>query len=336
MATPSGGSTFLTPARKFLARFFSNPQEEALRVLDEETSKTLNFVAEHVVRAQKGTDNAWPIPFHVFYGLNDKIVVAASARGVFLDENLTGLEADHFTILTPKDRDDDRYKEFVENLLDPTGHSSVYEIDLYDTTVSVRPALDCQNFPCKHGGKERIVHSDNIGCIDRKVTFSRKNRCTEPFEIRYRTRHEGYLDPFTDPKENEASEADMGDYEDYGVATLFRFTPQAGNTYRSKIDVYGGFDEGQRDVHFHMGKNSHSKRRTYTLDLSKYLEAGYEISPTPKLHFHENDPGDHGLCKARGPGDNVEPVRCEGGVWSWEFLNIRQGVVDIVWDLKNK
>ena len=180
MATPSLGSTFLSPWRKLVGKFFSNPQEQALRVLDPYTSETLNFIAQHVVHAKKCTNNQWPIPFHVFYGIQDNIVLEASARGVFPDENLTPLEADHFTILRPSHRQDRRYTEFVEALLDPSGHSSVYEVELYETKVSVRPALDKQEFVCKHGETTRIVHSDNIGCIDRSVVFSRKNRCTEP------------------------------------------------------------------------------------------------------------------------------------------------------------
>src|SRR2546426_8715773 len=125
LATPSLGSTFLSPWRKVIGKFFSNPQEAALRVLDPDTSETLNFVAEHVVQAKKGTNNQWPIPFHVFYGTQDDIVLQESARGIFLDDNLTPLEADHFTILTPDDPEDRRYTEFVEALLDPSGHSCV-------------------------------------------------------------------------------------------------------------------------------------------------------------------------------------------------------------------
>lgn len=338
MATPSLGSTFLSPWRKLVGTFFSNPQEQALRVLDPYTSDTLNFVAEHVVRANKGTDNQWPIPFHVFYGTQDNVVLEASARGVFLDENLTPLEADHFTILTPTDHQDRRYTEFVEALLDPSGHSSVYEVDLYETKVSVRPALDKQEFPRERAATGGTVRSDNIGCIDRSVVFSRKNRCTNLFEIPYRTRHEGYLDPTYYPEDsNEASESEIGEYDDYGVRSVFKFTPKPGEKFRSKIDVYGGFGEGQRDVHFHMGRNSYSKKRVYTLDLTAYLAAGFEITKEPKLHFHAHDPGDHGLCKARDLGDVVEPTHVDqAGTWRWEFFRIRQGVVDMVWDLKKK
>lgn len=335
LATPSLGSTFLSSWRKLAGRFFSNPQEQALRVLDPYTAETLSFVAEHVVHAKKGTNNQWPIPFHVFYGTQDNIVLEASARGVFPDENLTPLDADHFTILKPRDRQDRRYAELVEALLDPSGHSSVYEVELYETKVSVQPALDKQEFACRHGDTTRVVHSDNIGCIDRSVTFSHKNRCTEPlFEIRYRTRHEGFLEPFTYPDANEASESEVGEYDDYGVATVFKFTPKPGKKFRSKIDVYGGFGKGQRDIHFHIGRNSYSKRRVYTLDLSGYRSAGYVISRTPSLHFHAHDPGDHGLCKARALGEPVPPdLVDERGIWQWEFSRIRQGVVDIVWDL---
>lgn len=337
MATPSLGSTFLSPWRKLVGTFFSNAQEQALRVLDPETSKTLNFVAEHVVRAKKGTNNEWPIPFHVFYGTEDNLVLVESARGVFLDENLTPVKADHFTILTPIDRQDRLYTEFVEALLNPSGHSSVYEVDLYETKVSVRP-VDERDFPRERAAIGGAVRTDNIGRIDRSVVFSRKNRCTDLFEITYRTRHDGYLDPTYYPEgSNEASKSEIGDYDDYGVRSVFKFTPKPGETFRSKIDVYDGFGERQRDVHFHIGTTSYSKQRIYALDLTAYLGAGFEITKEPKLHFHAHDPGDHGLCQAREPGAEVEPALVDQtGTWQWEFFRIRQGVVDIVWDLKKK
>jgi pimeloyl-ACP methyl ester carboxylesterase len=334
MATPSHGSTFLSPVRKLLGKLFPNPQEEALRVFDPNTADRLNFVMEHVVRAKKASINEWPIPFYVFLASDDKIVAESSARGGFPDENVKAVKGNHFTIITPDDHKDERYSEFVEALFNPAGHACVHEIDLYETKVSVRPAIDCQDFPCKHGAKERMVHTDNIGCIDRAVTFSRQNRCRELFLIQYRTRHEGFLEASTDPPVNEASESEMGEYDDYGVATVFKFTPKPGQRFRSKIDVYGGFGKGQRDVHFHIGRNTYSKKRIYSLDLSGYLAAGYQVLQRPKLHFHANDPGDHGLCKARKLGDEVEPTHVDdAGIWTWEFFRVRQGVVDMGWNL---
>ena len=334
MGTPSLGSAFLSPFRKMLTKFFSNPQERALRIFDQATTNTLGFVMDHVVRAKKGSANEWPIPFHVFFGKSDAIVTEASARGGFPADYVTPLEGDHFSIITPVDHNDTRYTEFVEALFEPTGHSSIYEIDLYETNVSVEPAIECQEFLCKYGEKERKVHSDNIGCIDRTVVFSRKNHCSELFHIKYRTRHDGFLRVTTDPPKNEASEGDIGTYDDYGVQSIFGFTPKPGKKFRSKIDVYGGFGEGQRDVHFHIGKDSYSKKRVYRMDLSGYLAAGYEICQEPKLHFHANDPGDHDLCKARGLGAQVEPTSIDGGIWTWEFSRVRQGVVDLSWDVK--
>ncbi len=337
MATPSLGSTFLSPGRKLFGRFFPNPQEQSLRVLDPSTSDTLSFVAEHVVQAKKGTNNQWPIPFHVFYGTQDNIVLQESAHGVFLEENVTPVTADHFTILTPTDHKDPLYTKFVDALLDPSGHSSVYEVDLYETEVSVRP-VDKQDFPRTRAANGGTVRTDNIGCIDRSVVFSHKNRCTNIFEIPYRTRHDGYLDPTYFPaRTNEASEYEISEYDDYGVSSVFKFTPKPGETFRSKVDVYDGFSEGQRNIHFHMGRSSYSKQRVYLLDLTAYLAAGFEITKEPTLHFHPHDPGDHDLCQARGSGAVVAPTLVDPrGIWRWELFRIRQGVVDMVWDLQQK
>jgi hypothetical protein len=333
MATPNHGSTFLNPIRKGFRKLFSNPQDRALGVFDSDTNKTFNYVMKHVVLAKKRGAHEWPIPFCVFFGANDSVVPPVSACGGFHETNVKSLEADHFTIIKPENRQDERYRQFVDALFDPAGHACIYEIDLYETKVSMKPVLGSQDFSFPYCGHKRVVHSDNIGCIDRAVTFSRKNICDELFTIQYRTRHDGYLEVTTDPPENEASEAEIGEYGDYGVRTVFKFTPTPGKKFRSIIKVYGGFGDGKRDVHFHIGRNSYSKERVYDLDLSAYLAAGYKVSQEPKLHFHGNDPGcDDNLCKARELGEEVEPTQIEAGIWRWELLRVREGVVDMTWE----
>ena len=209
-----------------------------------------------------------------------------------------------------------------------------YEIDLYQVTISVQPALMSQSFECKHGARTTVVHTDNVGCIDYAVTFSPDNRRKEPFDILFSTRtgdcvHAVYS------HDNEAIPDRMGDYEFGGRTATFSFSPKAGETYRSIVDVYGGFGEGNRDVHFHFGTNNHAKRRVYVLKLSAYVAAGYTIPQPPTLYRHPRDPGDCGLCEARRLGDEEKPASVDGsGVWTWEFADVRQGVVDIVWDVR--
>jgi len=333
MATPNLGSEFLSPLRKIVTAVFSNPQERALRVLDPDMADIRSVITERVLGAKTGGSNAWPVPIHIFYGSQDRIVVEASARGQFADANVTPLEADHFTIITPKDRQDQRYTKFSDALLDPSGHPSVYEIDLYETRVTVQPS-DKPEYECKHGQTTKMVATDNIGFIERAVTFSHRNRCSDSFCIRYSTRHGGYVSSVTSHR-NEATPEEKGLYDDGGIQTVFRFMPKAGEQYRIKTDVYGGFGQGERDVHFHMSSsgNSYSKRRPYILDLSGYLSKVYKITQGPRLYFHDNDPADHDMCSVRGLGDLVKPLRVDdSGVWTWEFTRISRGVVDITWD----
>jgi hypothetical protein len=176
------------------------------------------------------------------------------------------------------------------------------------------------------------VETDNVAEIDRKVRFARKNRCRSRFTIRYSTRSGGFIAPVMS-HENEAPPADQGRYLDTGTEVCFQFTPTDGSWYRLKLDVYKGFDAGQRDVHFHLGRQSYYRSLRYTVDLGPYLDAGYEIVAPPELHYHHHDPEDHDLCKPRELGHALEAEREGPGVWSWDLENVREGVVDIHWDV---
>jgi pimeloyl-ACP methyl ester carboxylesterase len=331
MSTPHLGSTLLSPLRTMLSCVVPNPQEYSLQVLNAEVADIGKVIRERVVEAKEGSAQAWPVPVHCFYGMQDGIVLEASACGAF--DRVTPLEGDHFTILQPADTSDSRYREFVEALLEPTGHANVFEVDCYTTTIKVEPALEKQEFECKHGTTTRTVRTDNIAHIVRQVTFSQKNRCQSLFTLRYATRQGGCIFP-TMSRDNEASPEEQGRYEDYGTEVLFKFTPKAGEKYSLALLLYKGFEAGNRDVHFHLGKQSYYKTIKYSVDLSSYLAAGYQISHTPTLYLHRNDFKNHDLCAQRGHGTPVEPVNSqEPGIFTWELQNIRQGVVDIVWDI---
>src|SRR5688572_3438984 len=125
-ATPNLGSAFVSPLRKLMSILFLNPQERALRVLDPEIADIRAVIAERVVNAKASTATQWPLPFHVFYGISDQVVLEASARGPFGEDNVTRLNADHFTILEPENSQDMRYIKFVEALIEPYGHVNIF------------------------------------------------------------------------------------------------------------------------------------------------------------------------------------------------------------------
>jgi pimeloyl-ACP methyl ester carboxylesterase len=336
IATPNLGSTLLSRTRKLFSLFFSNPQERSLRVFDTQIDEVRATITERVVGARGETAVDWPIPVQCVYGMEDGVVVEASARGPFEDDTLLRVPGDHFSVIRPADRNDTRYMALREALLEPCGHRCVYEIDLYDIRVAIEPIPGGRHFEFTHGGRAIGVQTDNFARIDRKVKFSRKNRCNELYLLRYGTRNDGYIIPHPSQK-NEASSQDQQVYEDYGTSFTFGFRPKGSETYGLLVEVYKGFEHGHRDIHFHLaptGKKVYFKTVRLSIDLSAYMKAGWTVSDTPKLYHHLLDEGHSQLCNQRQFGQPI-PARSAdpSGVWIWELTNLRGGVIDAIWDV---
>jgi hypothetical protein len=168
----------------------------------------------------------------------------------------------------------------------------------------------------------------------RLARFAGANRCRDLFTIRYATRSGGYIFPqISHP--NQASPADLGRWEDEGKEYSFVFVPDGQDDYWLDVEVYKGFDSGQRDVHFHLGNDSVYRELLYVVDLASYLDAGYKIINGPRLYFHTGDQGHTDLCRNRNPRDLVEPISAaaDSGKWCFRLQNIHSGVVDVVWDV---
>ncbi len=337
-ATPHGGSTTLPFLRRVLARVFDNPQERALRVLDPETAEVVRTVKERAATASEATATSWPVPVYCFGGLSDKVVPEASAKGPFKSSKM--LSGDHFTILRPKDRQDDRYAEFTEVLLDP-GHPKVFEIERYETRIAVRP-VPRQAFTVKLGdGAFREVETDNVCELRRTVQFARGNRCRSLFNIRYSS-SSGSAFTYSTSHQNEARHI-ANEYEKSGDKIDFKFAPRPKRPhekYALGLEIYNGFGRGRRDVHFHLGPNTvgglaRYRSLTYELDLSAYVRSGYAVPSAPRLYLHREDPGNCRSCLTRR--NELEPIPPAAedarGLWRWELFNLREGVVDVVWDV---
>lgn len=328
VATPNLGSTLLSGVRKLVSHFSFNPQERTLRVLNPEISDIRAVVSERIVNAVRKEATAWQIPIQAFGGTEDGVVLPASARGPF--HNYEPLPGDHFSILLPTDHNDLRYRRLSDALLQPKGHKRVFEVDLYEQEIKVNPLP--ANYQ-KETPKKRIVRSDNLAQVNRSVTFSRKNTCTDLFELRYRTRNDGYIEAVMS-HENEAPSQEQSRYDDYGTEVTFKFTPKQSEQYKLNLTIYKGFDEGNRDVHFHLGRRAYYKKYRLTLDLTAYLASGYRITNAPKLYFHDQDRGDHKLCSQRTLENPLDCVESDPeGVWKWELSKIREGVIDAAWDV---
>jgi len=339
-ATPHYGSTTLFFLRRFVYWLFDNPQERSLRVLDPDTAEIVGAVAQRAAETSEANELNWPIAVHCFGGLRDNVVLDSSAKGPF--RNYKPLEGNHFTILKPEDREDDRYREFTEALLDPVGHPHVFEVEHYKTTIAVSP-VPMQKFKIKLGEDNyREVETDNTCELTRTVRFARNNQCQSRFRIRYLAFGGSCFVPRVSHK-NEAGQLASEYEQSAGTKVDFLFTPEPkrpDEEYALSLTIYNGFGEGRRDVHFHLGPISvggmaYYRKLIYELDLSKYIELGYAVTSAPVLYWHPKDPGNCSGCKdLRTPLRRVQPVAENvQGLWRWELANVREGVVDLVWDV---
>lgn len=329
MATPSEGSTTGMSLRRLLSLFVTNPQEVTLRVLSTDVSDIRSVIRERIVGAVKDTDNTWRIPIHAFCGLQDDIVVEASARGVF--DSVRSIPGTHFSILKPQSMGDPRYSEFVELLLEPGGHAHRFEIEQCISQIRIEPC-DQKQIRTKSDLKPRVVDYDNYATLKRTVKFASSNRCRHNYHIQYATRGDGYVVGHPSHP-NMASPADMGRAEDTGTFYRFEFLPEYGEDYCLKLDVYNGYGPASREVHFHLGDEAYYRCMSYILDLSAYLETGYAITVPPSLYLDPKDVGHSQLCAQREAREPLPWVSDRPGVFCWQFANVRQGVVDIVWDM---
>jgi hypothetical protein len=176
------------------------------------------------------------------------------------------------------------------------------------------------------------VSYDNYATLKRNVAFAPSNRCRHNFSIQYSTRGDGYVVGHPSHP-NLASPADKGRAEDTGTYFRFDFVPEYGKDYCLKLDIFNGYRPGARDVHFHLGDHCYYRSLRYVLDLAAYVDSGYALAAPPLLFFDPKDVGHHHLCAQRDAREPA-PATCERpGVYVWEFANVTQGVVDIVWDV---
>lgn len=343
LATPHSGSLKAFGVRKFLSRFIKNPQDQRLWPLDQDTADAVRTVKDRIATTPLADRRHWPIPIYCFGGLSDKVVPPASAQGLFSDDNFKMIPGDHSGILNPESRDDDRYREFKEVLLDPIGHPYVFEIEHYHTHIKVQP-IERQTFTISlEEGRTRQIETDNICELKRTVHFARNNRCQNEFKIRYLASDNSCFIP---EKSHKTAESQLdSEYKKAGEKIDFLFIPKYKRPdkeeYYLYLKIFNGYGEGRRDVHFHLGHRSMGARAnyrklTYTLDLSEYLAAGFKMESPPAFYLHPNDPGVCSECKQnRKHAEEILPSQVNrAGEWTWEFNNVRQGVTDILWDFE--
>ncbi|WP_327749757.1 alpha/beta fold hydrolase [Streptomyces europaeiscabiei] len=113
-ACPNEGSDFMLPLRS--AWWRRNPQVRALVPLNPEMKDAQRTVFEQIVHAQEVGTSSCPIPFWVFGGEEDNVVVRASAQSVFPRPFM--LPGDHFSIIKPQTHSDRAYVALRTHLLE--------------------------------------------------------------------------------------------------------------------------------------------------------------------------------------------------------------------------
>jgi hypothetical protein len=328
-ATPFGGSVKGMSVRQMASTMITNPQELTLRALNPDIAQMNSTIQTSVIKATSDCETSWRIPLHAFGGLQDDVVPEASAReGI---ENFTPIMGDHLSIVNPLDRNDERYTRLADLLLAPGGHAHRFEIDHYETVVTVEPR-ERQTIHLPSERNPRDVEYDNFGTIRRTVRFSPANCCMDTFTIQYETQKNGYV--IGHPSHhNEAADEVQQNAANGGVRYQFDFKPNSQHPFCLQVDIYNGFGEGNRDVHFHHKNNCHRRRMTYVLDLSAYVAAGYEVK-SPRLFLDPDRTTHDDLCHQRIL-DNPVPVDSStpNGVYRWELHEVREGVVDILWNV---
>jgi len=330
-ATPNFGSGRLNSIRSLLSPLLKNPQEELLRSFGHEVRALHQAVRERIIDARNREDYKYPLPIYCFWGDSDNIVPDMSARGHF--PHGQPLRGDHSTLKEPSDLSHASYQAFVNALLHPHGHKHIWEIDTFNYRVRVKPLIPGTIVRATHGNKERLVETDNSALVVREVRFGRNNRCEDAFPLRYGTRNGGWIET-TRPEHNVTSPEKVRLYEDSGAEVCEEIAPAPNRKSSLRMSVYKGFDEGHRDYHMHTGRRAYFRRLGFEVDLSEYLQSGWRVKFGPHLYFHSVDPGDHRLCSNRemldpDPAHDFE----RRGVWRWTLEHVKEGVVDIVWDV---
>lgn len=334
-ATPNRGSTILSTVRDLVSSLFNAPQEQELEVLDKDVARTSDIITRCVLGAEQVKPSACPIPFQVFWGMQDKVVPEVSARGSFVEAS--PLPGGHSEIIQPQNRNDERFLALKSALLYPVGHPAIYEMDLWEVKLTVVPNDPQTPIELRGFDSPFQIRTDNIAVRQMSFVFSKQNRCVQPWEQMYRSK-DGFVEVLSLTGENQASKAAMSEYYETAKKFSYVFTPAKSDsamTFSMRLRIYNGFGNGQRNWHDHLKPNARCRLYRFTLNLADYGKAGYTLSGDPALYFFGQDVMDHQLCTQRIGEEPRPPLpRQDPWVCSWEIENVRGGVVDLSWDVQ--
>lgn len=330
-ATPHFGSMTMEGFRGFLGKLVSNPQDDLLRGFNLDIARLHENTLSRIVRAQRRGADRYPLPMTAFWGMEDNIVPQTSAQGMF--DAAFALPGNHLAVHCPTEAVKDAYTALVGALDNPHGHQAVFEIDLFRYSARVLPLPPGTVRTVHFGDRSKQVVTDNEAFVTREVTFSAHNRCTDEFELKYRTNDAGFIDPLIIPS-MEMRPDHRSAYRSGGTAVNYAVPAAPRAKFALNMKVLNGFSIGNRDFHQHITNRCYFRRVRFELDLTAYLAQGWRVVEGPMVLYHATDSDDHELCKSR-EWCKPEPVTSSDpkGKWMWELEFITNGVLDLKWEV---
>jgi hypothetical protein len=264
-----------------------------------------------------------------------KVIDESSASLALPGVHPVGLTADHLSICKPSSPKHDiavriRYdlRSIHNYIFGQEARPNRFEIDSYEIRLAVEPR-EMQDFVFGEGTRSRTVRCDNIATLVESVTFAPDNQFRAPYLLRYSTKHNGFI-KFTTSHVNKTTADETSRYADYGVDAAFRFTPEAGEAYQLHMEIYKGFDDGQRCMARHLAGDTHYKRVSFTLDLTAYAEADYSFPKTPALYRHFN----YERSATSEPIGTILAIQeLTASSWQWELKDVDAGVLNLIFDV---
>lgn len=245
-----------------------------------------------------------------------------------------------------------------------------YEIEHYLTEINVKPypshrplKLD-GNEPIffkagetrKYEGEPRSVYTGTVGKLCRTVEFAKDNTYIKPFEIRYGTLASGAIKVDHDV-DNEVHGKQLTPFLRNAQSYGLKFVPPTEEPWPYlDLEVFKGFDRGNRNAHFHLDDPNqeefdvrrHYRQMTYVLNLSDFQNRERPFRQParaqPRLWHTPNDTGH--VCSQRAASILHNPERHEKNLippdpeasrpgewlWTWKLEEITGGIIDIIWE----
>lgn len=340
-ATPHYGSLIARSIRRAIYRWIPNSQETTLQALNASAADICRRVAKDILFAPAVAENHCPIQFQAFWGESDPVVPEASARGTFYDGQL--LPGGHSSVIRPPrggrsgrtPANDPRYLALRKGVLHPPAHPVFIVVDKFTIRLTVRPGRPGETIRPSRATADIPVRDHAVRRMELQV--SPACRAIQPYEIKYRS-IEGYVSDLGGSDSNLATSDELYARETgFAPALHFSFLPEPGKTHFHAAEIVNGFSAGNRDWRHHFQRNVRCGIVRLELDLSGYVDAGFQFRHPPNFAYFSGVIEDKSLRAARTFGRSTPlagGADVPKGIWTLEVPGVRDGVIDVYWRLE--